>query len=337
MSGGHPLRPPPSLRFRRIRALVILVVVITLVSVAVQLARGGATDALASRAGDQTATAPPPTPTLTAESAPPPLTAESATPTTPPLTAESAPPTTPTLTSESAAAELSQALAKRNTGVRGRLSVAVADLDTGVTASYGASEKTYATASIVKVDILATLLLQREGQLTKSQRSAAKSMIQLSDNAAASTLWRQIGRADGLREANRRFGLTSTVGGPAGYWGTTTTTVTDQLQLLRTVFSEDSPLNASSRKYLQGLMGSVAADQDWGVSKADTRAGEEYYVKNGWLPRSQGWVVNSMGSVQYRGHTLLIVALSDRRTAMDVGVKVLESAALDSAKAVTGI
>ena len=302
MSGGRPHRPLPSLRFRRIRALALLVVLVTVIWMSIHLVKGGPADASAGGSGEQSQPAAPPPPT-----------------------------------SESATAQLNETLAQRGAGVRGRMSVAVTDLGTGVTAAYGSPEDSYVTASIVKVDILATLLLQREGQLTKSQRVAAQRMIQASDNGAATTLWRQIGKAEGLREANLRFGLTSTVGGKGGRWGTTTTTAADQLQLLRTVFAEDSPLNASSRAYLQSLMGSVVPDQDWGVSAADTRPGEDFYVKNGWLPRSKGWVVNSIGSVEYQGHTLLMVSLSDGRPARDIGVTVSEGAALDAAGAVTGV
>lgn len=227
-------------------------------------------------------------------------------------------------------------MAELTAGVPGRLSVSVVDLDTGVRASYGSGDRTFATASIVKVNILATLLWQQEGKLTESERSLARRMIQQSDNSAATVLWRSIGRAPGLLEANEEFGMTSTTGGPAGYWGLTTTTPNDQSRLLQTIFTDDSPLNASSRTYIKSLMGTVVLDQDWGISAADSGSDEDYHVKNGWLPRSEGWVVNSMGSVEYDGHQLLIVAMSDGRQSMEVGVRVIEEVAEDAAEAVTG-
>lgn len=116
----------------------------------------------------------------------------------------------------------------------------------------------------------------------------------------------------------------------------TTTTPNDQSRLLQTIFTDDSPLNASSRTYIKSLMGTVVLDQDWGISAADSRADEDYHVKNGWLPRAEGWVVNSMGSVEYDGHQLLIVALSDGRPSKEVGVRVLEEVSEDAAEAVTG-
>ncbi len=241
----------------------------------------------------------------------------------------------PPPTSESATGALADAVQARTQGIKGRTAVATLDLNTGVTASYGA-DTTFATASIVKVDILAALLLQKDGELTQGQEATAKRMIQNSDNSAATSLWKQIGGARGLSAANQTLGLTSTTPGTKARWGLTTTTVADQLRLLSAIFTEDSPLTAQSRGYIRTLMGNVANDQDWGVSAADDRGGTAPYVKNGWLPRSGGWIVNSIGEAEHAGHKLLIVALSDGRPSEKVGINVLEGIAADAAKATSG-
>ena len=111
-------------------------------------------------------------------------------------------------------------------------------------------------------------------------------MIQNSDNGAATTLWKQIGGKQGLAAANRELGLTATVGGTRGRWGVTTTTAADQARLLRAIFTDQSPLDAARRRYLRSLMGTIAPDQDWGISAADSRPGTKFHVKNGWLPRT---------------------------------------------------
>ncbi len=322
--------------FRRVRALVLVVVVIAVVALTVHLVRSGkapanavpATGATATSDGARTAASDPTSDTSISTTTPTAPTSTTAGPTT------SATPASPSAPTSAAAAAL-LADAVENDQLSGRLSVAVTDLDTGLTLSYNAKDH-FATASIVKVDILATLLLQHQGDLSSSQRGLATRMIEQSDNNAASALWTQIGRAGGLAEANEQFGLTETTGGRAGYWGTTTTTSTDQLRLLRMVFTDDSPLTAKSRSYLKGLMGEVESDQDWGVPAADTRSGEHYYVKNGWLPRSTGWVINSIGSVDYHGHPLLIAALSDRRSSMPSAVDALENVSTKAAAAATG-
>jgi hypothetical protein len=292
-------RPYPSLAFRRLRALTILLVVVALVNLVVHLL-------------DQPSAAP------AAASAP--AAAAPATITAPP------PPAT----------VIANTVDDWHAGESGHLAVVVADLQTGRTTSYGDTDRAFATASVVKVDILATLLLQKNGKLSSAQREVAGRMIRQSSNGAASTLWKQIGREKGLAAANATFGLTGTKGGTKGRWGATTTTAADQLRLLRVVFTEDSPLSADARAYVQTLMGGVATDQDWGVTAADSRGDTHAYVKNGWLPRTGGWVVTSVGKVEHAGHPLLVAALSDGGATQKKGVSVVELVAKNAAKDVTG-
>ncbi|MGW3663454.1 serine hydrolase [Streptomyces sp. NPDC005141] len=207
-----------------------------------------------------------------------------------------------------------------------KTSVAVLDIDSGESAAYG--DAAFDTASIVKVDILATLLLQAQDagrRLTAREKTYATAMIENSDNASATALWRAIGRADGLDEANKRFGLTDTEGGDGELWGLTQTTASDQLTLLRQVFGDDSELSESSRSYLQGLMGEIATDQQWGVSAAAD--GSRWALKNGWLARSTTglWDINSVGRVSADGHTYLVAALSKGNSTQAKGISLVEA------------
>ncbi|WP_436846228.1 serine hydrolase [Streptomyces shenzhenensis] len=218
-----------------------------------------------------------------------------------------------------------------------RVTAAVLDLDAPGrgTAVYGA-DTAYDTASIIKVDILAALLLlaQDAGRgLTAQERTRAEAMIERSDNAAADALWRSIGLAPGLEAANKRLGLTSTQGGPGARWGLTRTTASDQIRLLRAVFEPASgtsagagALTAQSRNYLRTLMSRVVDEQSWGVSVAARTAVE---LKNGWLQRTTTglWDVNSIGRVAAGGHRYLVAVLSDGSTSMKDGVSLVERAA----------
>ena len=208
------------------------------------------------------------------------------------------------------------------------VSVAVLDLESGESASYG--ERSFDTASIVKVDVLATLLLQAQDDgraLTATEKTYATAMIENSDNASTSALWEIIGRADGLAAANERLGLTATEGGDGMLWGLTQTTATDQLTLLKQVFGEDSELSEASRSYVQGLMGQIAADQQWGVSAVAD--GSAWALKNGWLPRSTTglWDINSIGRVTVDGRDCLVAVLSDGNATKADGVSLVEATA----------
>ena len=262
--------------------------------------------------------------------------------TTPP----SAPPATPTVTpkptaTRSAAAAVRRAIAALPAA--GDIAVAVTDLDDGqdVSTAYDTSAddaNTYDTASIVKVDILAALLLQAQHagtHLTAGQHALATVMIEQSDNDAATALWDAIGRAAGLDAANRTLGLDHTSPGSGELWGLTQTTPGDQLTLLRAVFTPSgSPLSSASRAYVAGLMGAVTAAQGWGVSAADSDdAG--YALKSGWLQRTRTglWDVNSIGQVVHDGHRMLIAVLSSGQGSEQAGIDLVERAASTAADA----
>ncbi|WP_328419578.1 serine hydrolase [Streptomyces sp. NBC_00443] len=220
-----------------------------------------------------------------------------------------------------------------------RLAVAVLDLDSAYQriTSYG-EEATFDTASISKVNILATLLLQAQDEgreLTSTERTYAEEMIRTSDNAAANALWRAIGKDEGLHAANERLGLSSTRSGPGISWGLTQTTATDQVKLLRAVFADGrwapSPprgLTQASRAAIGHLMDGIADDQDWGVSAARS-PGSRWALKNGWLRRNTTdlWVINSVGQVRVHGHRYLVSVLSDGNPTMESGISLVERAA----------
>ncbi|MFF3655575.1 serine hydrolase [Streptomyces olivochromogenes] len=235
------------------------------------------------------------------------------------------PVTEPTVDRDALLAKAMKAVALENGAA---VSVAVFDIDSGEGAAYG--EGAFDTASIVKVDILATLLLQAQDadrHLTAAEKTYATAMITNSDNTSASALWDIIGQADGLDAANERFGLTGTSGGDGALWGLTQTTAADQLALLQQVFGDDSELSKASRTYLQGLMGEIAADQHWGVSAAAD--GTQWALKNGWLARSSTglWDINSIGRVTVDGDEYLVATLSNGNTTKAKGISVVEAAA----------
>ena len=253
-------------------------------------------------------------------------------------------PSSATTTQEAAVAEpldfderlVSAMKSVRVTG-EAKVSVAVLDVESGDSAVYG--EGAFDTASIVKVDILAALLLRHQEagtSLSAGEKAYATSMIENSDNASASALWDAIGKGAGLDAANEKLGLTGTEGGDGALWGLTQTTAADQLTLLQQVFGDDSELSPASRSYLQGLMGQIEADQRWGVSAAADGSG--FALKNGWLPRSATglWDINSVGRVTVDGHAYLVAVLSNGNSTQAEGISLVEAAAKAAVSVFTG-
>ncbi len=249
-------------------------------------------------------------------------------------------PARPAKESKDRRAELNRRLAAALAPVlrdgRGHLSVGIIDTTTGAEASYRAGRH-FHTASIVKADILAALLLQcqqRGTSLTDSESQLAVPMIENSDNADATDLWYLIGGGDGVAAANAVLGLSHTITGPSGYWGLTSTTVVDQLRLLSDLISAGSPLSIASRDYELGLMENVRPGQQWGVSAAAS-PGTAFAIKDGWLPDPALWVVNSIGIVQHDGQQLLIAVLSNGQPTEADGIAADSAAAIAAARVIT--
>jgi beta-lactamase class A len=208
-------------------------------------------------------------------------------------------------------------------------SVAVLDKKTGQKFSYRGTE-TYDTASVVKVQVLACLLMtaQDKGRdLTSTELSLAKRMIHLSDNDATTSLFNKLGKNSAVQACDKRLGLTQTKVNSA--WGLTRTTVDDQVKLLAQLVSTSSPLDADSRKLAFNLMNHVDKSQDWGVPAA-AKTGEVFTVKNGWDTRtadSGRWVINTVGRITGPSTDVSVAVLSHGHRSMADGIKVVEKVA----------
>jgi hypothetical protein len=192
------------------------------------------------------------------------------------------------------------------------VTAAVYDDVTGSTSVYrpGTPE---VTASIMKMDILATLLAQDQatGQsLTAAQQGLSESTIEDSDNDDAQALWDQEGGAKAVESFDATAGLTQTDPDSAGYWGLSTTTVADQVQLLRTLAYPSMVLAPASQTYELGLMSHIESGQGWGVS-AGPEGTAAVALKDGWLSiANAGWQVNSVGYVNGAGRNYVIAIMT---------------------------
>jgi hypothetical protein len=206
------------------------------------------------------------------------------------------------------------------------LTAAVYDAVNGDTSLYrpGVAED---TASIIKVDVLATLLTQAQAQdrtLTPEEQELSEYMIEESDDDDATDLWNEVGGAPAVRSLDAAAGLTDTTPNEAGYWGLTTTTAADQVQLLKRVAFPNTVLNDASRAYELDLMTHVDSDQAWGVS-AGVAPGTTVAIKNGWLPLDAGgWQINSIGYVDGDGRDYLVAVLTNGNATEGQGIDTIE-------------
>jgi hypothetical protein len=240
--------------------------------------------------------------------------------------------TAPTVSCTSAKAGLADKLKRDITAAlatrRGTVAVGLYDRSTNTTCTLRSSSA-YDSASVVKVTILATLLWDAKKHnryLTDREVSLTKAMITKSDNAAASTLWKQLGLTK-IKGFLAAAGMTQTKPGANGYWGLTQITVTDEQKLLKLVTAPNGVLSDNSRAYILKLMGQVISSQRWGTPYG-APSGVSVAVKNGWLSRStHGWRVHSVGAFKGGGHDYMITVLSHDNSTMNYGIATIQGVA----------
>jgi hypothetical protein len=222
-------------------------------------------------------------------------------------------------------------------------SVAVTDVATGATVTAGASSG-MVTASVVKLQLLETLLLQHQRAgttLTDDEVATVTSMIENSSNDAAEATFWDVGGRDAVVDYEHRLGLSTakTVPGSDDYWGLTDTSASQQLVLLQNLVAANSPLDKANRTFALSLLRDVEADQRWGVPVvADT--GSAAAVKNGWLSVTEDsdlWTVNSDGIVTVDGRLVLISVMTQHNQSMSDGVARVEQLSRVAVRALTAI
>jgi hypothetical protein len=222
-------------------------------------------------------------------------------------------------------------------GRTGTVLAAVYDIGTGRSWDLGQGAP-QAEASVVKLDILETLLAEQGGTgLSAGDQSLAGQMIEDSDNGAATSLWYAAGGPARIGSFNTKAGLAHTTPSPCvvcqGFpwpgWGLTTSTPDDQIALLRQLVSPGSLLTRAARDYALSLMENVTPSQRWGVS-GGVPASVTVALKNGWLPlkgTDLDWQVNSVGWIHGGGRDYLLAVLSTGNPSEQYGIDTIDQLA----------
>lgn len=211
---------------------------------------------------------------------------------------------------------------------------AVYDLNTRQIWTLGQGRQAQAEASVVKVDILETLLARHPGGLAAADQALARQMMEDSSNDAATALWDAVGGASGIRAFNAVAGLTSTTpsacvqcpGFPWPGWGLSTTTPADQIALLRELVEPNGVISGADRDSALRFMENVTPAQRWGVS-GGVPDQATVALKNGWLPLNQAgtdWQINSVGWVSGLGRNYLIAVLSTGNPSEAYGIDTID-------------
>ena len=195
------------------------------------------------------------------------------------------------------------------------------------------------TASIVKVQIMGAALKQAQtagSPLPGTELALMTTMIENSDNSAATQLLSDDGGPSGVQSFDRSVGMTRTTVSTLAFipgsttlpgWGLTKTTAADEVKLVRDFAYPNSILNSLNRNYGLGLMEKIESDQAWGVS-GGVPAGTTIALKNGWLPldlaNSTNWQVDSIGWIHGHGRNYVLAVLSNGNPSEQAGIDTIE-------------
>jgi hypothetical protein len=236
----------------------------------------------------------------------------------------------PSVDAQRAADPFSAAVDGYLAGRSGTVLAAVYDVRTGQSWRLGDGPP-QDEASVVKVDILETLLSASDGTgLSSGNQGLAEQMIEDSDNDAATSLWYAAGGTAGVAAYDDKVGLTRTTPSdcvvcadfPWPGWGLTTTVPYDQITLLKQLIRPGPTLTSGERQYALSLLENVTPGQAWGVS-GGVPGGVTVALKNGWLPLNDDntdWQINSEGWVSGDGRDYIISVLSTGNPTEQYGI-----------------
>lgn len=204
---------------------------------------------------------------------------------------------------------------------KSEVSVAVYNQFTGQTYVYQ-PEKTFKTASIMKVSVMASLFLHHGFNDTTEDKVSI--MIRQSDNDAVDSLWEEAGGDQGLKDTWSKMGLSNTFLNEEGHWGLTTTTAADQVKVMKAVTLKNSLFTSYEQQHMRQYLQSVAADQKWGVS-GGVPSTSVVELKNGWSPAAEeNWRINSIGHIQDKTHNYVIAILTYKNPTQEYGIHTIE-------------
>ena len=118
--------------------------------------------------------------------------------------------------------------------------------------------------------------------------------------------------------------MTQTIAGTGGWWGRTTTTVSDQLTMMKYFAYPNSLLTNAQRAYGLNLMRNVQADQRWGTGHG-VPSGVSIALKNGWVTSNlpSKLFVNSVGYINGQGKSYVIAVLTTNNKYLSYGIETI--------------
>jgi hypothetical protein len=214
----------------------------------------------------------------------------------------------------------SVATARTYLGARaGRTAFAVVDSEGRV--SGRAVHRTFVSASVVKAMLLVAYLrkLDRHHRpLDAGSRALLHPMIHVSDNSAATAVWRRVGNPALYRLAHAAHMTDFSI---LGDWASAHISPADQA---RYFFELDSLVPPRFRPYARHLLAGIASYESWGVPRVARPRGWHVLFKGGWRGTHLGQLVHQAAQLD-RGPTRFGMAvMTDGDPSMSYGIGTIE-------------
>ena len=178
------------------------------------------------------------------------------------------------------------------------------------------------SASVVKSMLLAAELHRLDAAglpLDDETRSVLTSMITISDNDAATTIYERVGDA-GLYEVADAAGMHDFE--VAESWGYARISASD----MALFFSDlDGVLPERFADFGKGLLGSVVPEQSWGVPAV--AKGWKTRFKGGWRGTGSGQLVSQAAELRRGNRSMAMAVLTDGQPSMGYGIGTVEGVA----------
>ncbi len=171
----------------------------------------------------------------------------------------------------------------------------------------------FVTASVVKAMLL-TGYLRTHSSLSASARSTLTRMIHVSDNNAATAIYRIVGDA-GLRKVAKAAGMTHF--SVAYSWGRAQLTPADQARFFSRM---DSLLPAKYRTFARYQLSHITAAQSWGIPATARPKGWTVFFKGGWRGTARGQLVHQVARLEKDGTRFSVAIMTDGDPSMGYGV-----------------
>jgi hypothetical protein len=178
----------------------------------------------------------------------------------------------------------------------------------------------FVSASVVKAMLLVAYLRKlaaRHRGLDRGSRSILYPMIHISDNGAATAVYRRVGDG-GLYGLARRAHMTDF--SVHGFWANAQLSAADQA---RYFFRIDALLPRRFRGYARGLLSGIAGYESWGIPRV-ARPRWHVLFKGGWRGTGRGQLVHQVARLERRGKTFALAVMTDGDPSMSYGIATIQ-------------